>query len=47
MGDQGRCTANLAESPGLLHRKWLEQRQYLQATTKHLRFKDAAFAAQE
>jgi hypothetical protein len=27
--------------------KWLEQRQYSQATTKHLRFKDAALAAQE
>ncbi len=27
--------------------KWLEQRQYLQATTKHLCFKDAALAAQE
>jgi hypothetical protein len=27
--------------------KWLEQRQYLQATAKHFRFKDAALAAQE
>ncbi len=27
--------------------KWLERRQYLQATAKHLRFKDAALAAQE
>ncbi len=27
--------------------KWLEQRQYLQATTKHLHFKDAALTAQE
>jgi hypothetical protein len=27
--------------------KWLEQRQYLQATAKHLQFKDAALAAQE
>ncbi len=27
--------------------KWLEQRQYLQATTKQLQFKDAALAAQE
>jgi hypothetical protein len=27
--------------------KWLERRQYLQATTKHSRFKDAALAAQE
>ncbi len=27
--------------------KWLEQRQYLQATAKHLRFKDAALAAKE
>ncbi len=27
--------------------KWLEQQQYLQATAKHLRFKDAALAAQE
>jgi hypothetical protein len=27
--------------------KWLECRQYLQATAKHLRFKDAALAAQE
>ncbi len=27
--------------------KWLEQRHYLQATTKHSRFKDAALAAQE
>jgi hypothetical protein len=27
--------------------KWLEQRQYLQATAKHSRFKDAALTAQE
>jgi hypothetical protein len=27
--------------------KWLEQRQYLQATAKHSRFKDAALAAQK
>ncbi len=27
--------------------KWLEQRQYSQATSKHLQFKDAALAAQE
>jgi hypothetical protein len=27
--------------------KWLEQRQYLQATTKHSQFKDAALTAQE
>ncbi len=27
--------------------KWLEQRQYSQATAKHLRFKDAALTAQE
>jgi hypothetical protein len=27
--------------------KWLEQRQYLQATAKQSRFKDAALAAQE
>ncbi len=27
--------------------KWLERRQYSQATAKHLRFKDAALAAQE
>ncbi len=27
--------------------KWLEQRQYLQATTKHPRFKDAALIAKE
>jgi hypothetical protein len=27
--------------------KWLEQRQYLQATAKQLRFKDALLAAQE
>ncbi len=27
--------------------KWLEQRQYLQATVKHSWFKDAALAAQE
>jgi hypothetical protein len=27
--------------------KWLEHRQYLQATAKHSRFKDAALAAQE
>ncbi len=27
--------------------KWLERRQYLQAMAKHLRFKDAALAAQE
>ncbi len=27
--------------------KWLEQRQYLQATAQHLHFKDAALAAQE
>jgi hypothetical protein len=27
--------------------KWLEGRQYLQATAKHLRFKDAALTAQE
>ncbi len=27
--------------------KWLERRQYLQATAKHSRFKDAALAAQE
>ncbi len=27
--------------------KWLERHQYLQATAKHLRFKDAALAAQE
>ncbi len=27
--------------------KWLEQRQYLQATAKHSHFKDAALAAQE
>jgi hypothetical protein len=27
--------------------KWLEQKQYLQATTKYVRFKDAALAAQE
>jgi hypothetical protein len=27
--------------------KWLEQRQYLQANTKHLHFKDAALTAQE
>ncbi len=27
--------------------KWLEQRQYSQATTKHSCFKDAALAAQE
>jgi hypothetical protein len=27
--------------------KWLERRQYLQATAKHLRFKDAALTAQE
>jgi hypothetical protein len=27
--------------------KWLEQRQYLQATAKHSQFKDAALAAQE
>ncbi len=27
--------------------KWLEQRQYSQATVKHSRFKDAAIAAQE
>jgi hypothetical protein len=48
MGEQNCCAANLAESPGLLHgKKRLEQRQYLQATAKHLRFKDAALAAQE
>jgi hypothetical protein len=28
-------------------KKWLECRQYLQATAKHSRFKDAALAAQE
>ncbi len=28
-------------------KKWLERRQYLQATAKHSRFKDAALAAQE
>jgi hypothetical protein len=28
-------------------KKWLEQRQYSQATTKHSRFRDAALAAQE
>ncbi len=27
--------------------KWLERRQYLQATAKHSRFKDAALATQE
>jgi hypothetical protein len=27
--------------------KWLERCQYLQATAKHSRFKDAALAAQE
>jgi hypothetical protein len=27
--------------------KWLECRQYLQATAKHLQFKDAALATQE
>jgi hypothetical protein len=27
--------------------KWLEQRQYSQATMKHVCFKDAALAAQE
>ena len=27
--------------------KWLERRQYLQATAKQSRFKDAALAAQE
>jgi hypothetical protein len=27
--------------------KWLEQRQYSQATAKHLRFKDATLTAQE
>jgi hypothetical protein len=27
--------------------KWLEQRQYLQATAKHSCFKNAALAAQE
>jgi hypothetical protein len=47
MGEQNHHAANLAESPGLLHKKWLEQRQYLQATTKQLWFKDAALAAQE
>jgi hypothetical protein len=48
IGEQDRCcAANLAEPPGLLHKKWLEQRQYLQATAKHLHFKDAALAAQK
>jgi hypothetical protein len=47
LGEQDHCAANLAESPGLLHKNWLEQRQCLQATTKHLHFKDAALAAQE
>jgi hypothetical protein len=28
-------------------KKWLERRQYLQATAKHSQFKDAALAAQE
>ncbi len=28
-------------------KKWLERRQYLQATAKHSGFKDAALAAQE
>jgi hypothetical protein len=27
--------------------KWLEQRQYSQATTKHSRFKDASLATEE
>ncbi len=39
--------ANLAGPPGLLMEKWLEHRQYLQATVKHLHFEDAALAAQE
>jgi hypothetical protein len=47
MGEQNHCAANRAEPPGLLHRKMAEQRQYLQATAKQLRFKDAALAAQE
>ncbi len=47
MGEQDRCAANLAEFPGLLHGKWLEQRQYSQATAKHSLFKDSALAAQE
>ncbi len=32
---------------GYFMEKWLERRQYSQATAKHLHFKDAAIAAQE
>jgi hypothetical protein len=47
MGEQNPCTANQAESPGLLHAKKARTKQYLQATAKQSRFKDAALAAQE
>jgi hypothetical protein len=47
MGEQIHRAANLAESSGLLTKKWLEQRQYSQATAKHSQFKDAALVAQE
>ncbi len=47
VGEQDHSAANLAEPPGLLHGKRLERRQYLQATARHTRFKDAALAAQE
>jgi hypothetical protein len=47
MGEQNRHAANLENLQDYFTEKWLEQRQYSQATAKHSRFKDAALAAQE
>jgi hypothetical protein len=47
MGEQNCRSANLAKLTDYSTEKWLEQRQYLQATAEHSQFRDAAFAAQE
>jgi hypothetical protein len=47
MGEQTPTQQTWQNLQDYFTKKWLEQRQYLQATTKHSWFKDAALAAQE
>ncbi len=47
LGEQGCNGTNLGGTPDILHREWLEQKQYLATTAKQSQFKEAALLAQE
>jgi hypothetical protein len=47
MGEQNPMQQTWQNLQDYFAEKWLEQRQYLQATAKQSQFKDAALAAQE